>query len=177
MDNVIPQRDVDIKVIVRTDLQEGITLGNPPDAGKPKDPAIAPIGFEKKYEKAFEMFKQQHDRWKDWAIFFFGLIAAAFAIGSYAHPSIPICIPPLFGMIMSCLLVCVVLSIRATTNSWIDIIKDLEALDDEKQRESFDLMQRFMKKLNDRSHWRDLGETLLFTICREKKKDNLNEDS
>lgn len=99
------------------------------------------------YDKAIDLYKHQHDRWNHWALFFFGLIASVFVIRNNAQQIIPIWVAALLASVLSAIWVIVAQSIRATTKSWLAIVKKLEQVPME-GRDDLELFQAFENELN-----------------------------
>jgi hypothetical protein len=79
---------------------------------------------------AADFYKQQHDRWNHWAVFFFGLIASVYVIRNYNQELIPAWFAHLTAMAISIVWVWVALNIRASTFAWLQVRKRLEELPD-----------------------------------------------
>jgi len=76
------------------------------------------------YEAALAMYSREHDRWNQWALFFFGAIGAIFFVASYF--TIPMYVPSTFASVVSLMWVLVASSIRATTDCWRDTLREYE---------------------------------------------------
>ena len=111
------------------------------------------------YEKAIDMYRQQHVRWNHWAVFYFGLIATVFLVHHQCPQFVPLSVAALAAALLSCVWVCVALSIRATSEGWRLVVQKLESLSQE-QRESFPLFQEFDKQLEGYCRCQDLQRTL-----------------
>lgn len=118
-----------------------------------------------KYQQALDFYKQQHDRWYQWAIFFFGVVASVFVVHDHVQKTIPVWIAFLTSSVFSTLGVCALLNIRASSDCWRRIAERLDGLNDE-GRASFKLLDEFNKEFKSYSRWNDLCETLKLWTAR-----------
>jgi len=107
------------------------------------------------------MFHQQHTRWNQWAVFFFGSLASIFVIGDRLEGVIPCWIPSLVACIVSLMWIFVASSIRASTWAWRETVLKLENLD-ERQRKTAKVFSIQERKFHEFKHWKDLRKTLIF---------------
>jgi len=79
----------------------------------------------KAYEAALAMYQREHDRWYQWALFFFAGIGAAFYIaGEYR---LRLWVPATTSALICLLWVLVASSIRASTRAWQSTLHHLES--------------------------------------------------
>jgi hypothetical protein len=111
---------------------------------------MKPIDF------AYEMYKREHDRWRDWSIFFLGSIGSIFLVWKEFDYLIPIWIASILSMFMSLFWIFVSLSIRSTTDAWKETIIELE-----NTPENTKSMEIFYDKLKlQKGRFQDLKETV-----------------
>jgi hypothetical protein len=110
------------------------------------------------YKTAAEQYKHQHERWNQWALFFFGAIASGFVIQNNVRDLVPIWPVAVFAAILSAGWVCAALSIRATTFSWLRVLEKLE--DSPGSQSEFKLFHEFEAELNQRKRLKDLCQSL-----------------
>jgi hypothetical protein len=84
------------------------------------------------YETAVKMYYREHDRWIQWALFFFGFISGIFVLSAKYPKLIPFALPCFVALLVSIMWVAVALNIRATTFSWEKVIKRIERNEEEK---------------------------------------------
>jgi hypothetical protein len=72
------------------------------------------------------MYHREHDRWNQWALFFFGSIVTVFLLWDQVK-TFPLWVPALICFLLSCMWVAVALSIRASTWAWREAVKEIEA--------------------------------------------------
>lgn len=78
-------------------------------------------------EVAVTMYHREHDRWNQWALFFFGSVVSVFLLWGNLKPVIPLWVPAMAASVLSVCWVMVALNIRASTYSWRAVAKVLEA--------------------------------------------------
>lgn len=105
---------------------------------------------------AYDMYKKEHDRWKDWTFFFLGSIVSIFLVWKELREILPLWIPALIASLLSLAWITVSLSIRASTNAWEATIKELEI--QEKNKTSFETFRRHL--CTGKHQWRDLLDTV-----------------
>lgn len=111
------------------------------------------------HETAVEMYKHQHDRWNQWALFFLGIIAGAFIIREQTKPLLPLWVPAFLAVLLSGFWVLAALSIRATTQAWLKTVKEVEGIPPPNQVE-FQIFHRFEEHYEKHDRLRDLRECL-----------------
>jgi hypothetical protein len=111
-----------------------------------------------RYEISVTMFKHQHDRWNQWALFFFGSIVSVFVIKEKSDV-VPSWISPLLASFLSLIWVVVAISIRRTTTAWQETIFQLEKENsiEDNLLPIFHIQEKFWKKSDP---WKDLMKTL-----------------
>ncbi len=78
------------------------------------------------YEVAVKMYHREHDRWRHWALFFFGFITGTFLLYEKYNTIFPFWLPCFISSFISGIWVVVAQNIRATTESWMRVIKHIE---------------------------------------------------
>src|SRR4030042_5413231 len=78
-----------------------------------------------RYEVSVTMFNREHDRWNQWALFFFGSIVSVFVLEEKVAV-IPSWFSPLLACVISVMWVAVAMSIRRSTTAWQETILELE---------------------------------------------------
>jgi hypothetical protein len=106
-------------------------------------------------EIAIEMYKNEHTRWNQWAVFFFGSIVSLFVLYDKIQSFIPLWIPLSIGCILSIIWIFVALSIRMSTRSWDYTIRALEKNKD--IRKAFELFTMYNEHF---SRWCDFRRTM-----------------
>lgn len=76
------------------------------------------------YEAAVTMYHREHDRWHQWALFFYAGIGATFYVASQFH--LPLWVASLVAAAISLAWVFAASSIRASTDAWKLTITYLE---------------------------------------------------
>lgn len=114
------------------------------------------------YEAAVKMFHREHDRWRQWALFFFGFIASIFVLSEKHESIIPFWFACCVASLLSAIWVCVVQNIRATTHSWMKVI---ESIENEQTGRAFPTFQKYLKEYQ---HFYDLLITLYFNHKKHK---------
>ena len=116
-------------------------------------------------EVALEMYKREHVRWNQWALFFFGTIAAVFVAWDKLSDIVPFWICALVASFLSCAWSLAALSIRATTDAWRAVLERLEdGRDTELLDKPFHIFREELKRME--SRWSDLKKTINF-LCRD----------
>jgi len=110
------------------------------------------------YEVSITMYKHQHVRWNQWALFFFGSIVSVFVLEEKVV-IIPCWISPLLACFLSVIWVAVAISIRRTTKAWRETIFQLENdnIIEDNVIKAFHIQEEKWKKYNP---WKDLKVTL-----------------
>jgi L-lactate permease len=110
------------------------------------------------YEISVTMYKHQHDRWNQWALFFFGSIVSVFVLEEKVE-IITSWISLLLASFLSIIWVAVAISIRRTTTAWRDTIFQLEKDNIIKDNEVnvFHIQEEIWKKTDP---WTDLKVTV-----------------
>jgi hypothetical protein len=111
-------------------------------------------------EIAVGMYRHQHERWNQWALFFFGSIISVFVLWGQVSAYVPLVVPAILAFVLSILWVLVALSIRQTTRSWLETVLDLEEAAVRGESESsgaFHIFREHEKKFKARE---DLTKTL-----------------
>ena len=78
------------------------------------------------YQVAVEMYKREHERWHQWALFFLGLIAGVFVIWGQICHVIPLWVASAVAAVLSLMWTVAACALRATTGGWESTIKKLE---------------------------------------------------
>lgn len=79
------------------------------------------------YKAAVDLYKDEHRRWNQWALFFFGALAATFvAWDNTLKKEIPLWIPSIVAAIISYFWTCSAQAIRRSTRAWQITIKRVE---------------------------------------------------
>jgi len=102
-------------------------------------------------EIAFEMFKREHQRWNQWALFFFGILATLFYAAGNENLQHLRCLIYLMGALVSAAWVCAAFAIRASTGIWQQMLRDNERREREPDSCAFGpflLYERRIKKWN-----------------------------
>ncbi len=76
------------------------------------------------YDAALLMYSREHDRWHQWALFFFGAIISVFVVAD--RIALPLFVPSLFAFLVSLMWVGAASNIRATTEAWRETLLELE---------------------------------------------------
>jgi hypothetical protein len=108
------------------------------------------------YEAAVKMFHREHDRWRQWALFFFGFIASIFVLSEKHADIIPFWVPCYVAALLSAIWVCVAQNIRATTYSWKKVI---ESIENDETVKAFPTFEEYLKEYE---RFKDLRITLRF---------------
>lgn len=108
------------------------------------------------YETAVSMYQREHDRWNQWALFFFGSIGSVFVLWGQLHEVVPLCVPALLATILSVMWIGAALSIRASTRAWLETVKELENDGTCGDR----VFHVFERHLENRRRWEDLRQCL-----------------
>ena len=103
-----------------------------------------------------KMFHREHDRWRQWALFFFGFIASIFVLSEKHECIIPFWLACYVASLLSAIWVYVAQNIRATTHSWMKVI---ESIENEQTGKAFSTFQKY---LDEYPHYYDLLITLYF---------------
>lgn len=109
-------------------------------------------------ETAVAMYQREHDRWNQWALFFFGSIASVFVAWSQISQAVSLLVPALLSFVLSILWVLVALNIRATTRAWFDTILVLEC----GRPSNSPPFSMFLVRYEEFNRWKDFLETLAF---------------
>ncbi|MEW6659330.1 MAG: hypothetical protein AB1424_11790 [Thermodesulfobacteriota bacterium] len=112
------------------------------------------------YEVAVKMYHREHNRWSQWALFFFGSIAGIFVLSEKHAGSIPFWLSCFVASLLSGIWVVVAQNIRATTYSWMQVILRIEC------NEEVSTFHAFEEELQKRTRIKDL----LTTLCLWKLK-------
>lgn len=110
--------------------------------------------YDSDYDTAVKMFHAEHARWNQWALFFFGTIAGIFVLAE--KNLIPGWLSFFVASFVSLCWVAVAQNIRASTDSWRDVIFDIE------NHKHVKVFQAYNKYCKDWPRWQDLQETLCF---------------
>lgn len=111
-------------------------------------------------EIAVKMYDRQHDRWTQWAAFFFTAIAGVFLLWAHVKEYIPLWVASAVAASISIAWVSTGLGLRASTQGWLDVVKDLEA----GKVPAGGLFREFESRRNAFRHWRDfLGILMVFS--------------
>ena len=110
-----------------------------------------------KYEAAVTMYGREHDRWNQWALFFFGAIVAVFVLWGQIREVIPLWVPAIFGFVLSCMWILVALTIRASTRAWRKTVKVIGEKGKENVADPFHICDENLTEFN---RWKDFMETL-----------------
>ena len=78
------------------------------------------------YDTAVRMFDREHDRWNQWALFFFGSIVSVFVIAGQAQLALPLWLPWTLASLLSITWFLVAVGIRASTHAWRQTVKTIE---------------------------------------------------
>jgi len=78
------------------------------------------------YEVAVRMFQREHDRWRQWALFFFGIIAFIFILAEKNPEVMPFWLPCFVAALVSAFWVAVAQNIRASTHAWRQVLFKIE---------------------------------------------------
>lgn len=110
------------------------------------------------YQAAVKMFHREHDRWNQWALFFFGSVSAIFLLSGQLTeiPKFLFCLAAAF---VSLAWVIAGQNIRASTGSWRGVIMDLE------KGEKVKVFIRYKKLCDEYPRRKDFCETLC--LCKE----------
>lgn len=111
-------------------------------------------------EIAIQMYRHQHERWNQWALFFFGSIISVFLLWGQISSYVPLVVPAILAFVLSIFWVLVALSIRGTTRSWLRTILDLEEAEGQEQPETLRAFHLFHKHEKEFKARADLMETL-----------------
>jgi Flp pilus assembly protein TadB len=106
------------------------------------------------YEAAITMYNREHDRWNQWALFFFGSIVALFVLGGSLEKLFPpwvFCAPAAF---LSLAWVVAGQNIRASTDSWRRVVLAIE------KGEEVQVLTRHKVHCDNYNRWEDLERTL-----------------
>ena len=96
---------------------------------------------KEKYEAALSMYHREHDRWYQWALFFFAGIGAAFYIaGEYR---LRLWMPSAASAVISLLWVFAASSIRASTSAWQATLRHFETYP-ESRKTAFRTFERLL---------------------------------
>jgi hypothetical protein len=106
------------------------------------------------YEVAVKMYHREHDRWGQWALFFFGFIAGIFVLADKHPHLIPFWLSCFIASFISGIWVAVAQNIRATTYSWEQVIMSIEC------NVEVNAFHEFQAQLRKRNRRKDLLETL-----------------
>jgi len=124
------------------------------------------------YEAALAMYAREHDRWYQWALFFFGAIGGIFYVAGSVNA--PFFVAPTLSSVISLMWVGVASNIRATTDCWRDTLLELESessseagafLIFKRRLEAYGYAQDFLKTLQ---FWRRrtyTSVTRLLVLC------------
>jgi hypothetical protein len=77
------------------------------------------------YDAALLMYSREHDRWHQWALFFFGAIISTFVVAD--RIALPLYVPSCFALLLSLMWIGAASSIRASTEAWRETLLALEA--------------------------------------------------
>lgn len=77
---------------------------------------------------AVTMYHREHDRWSQWALFFFGSVVSVFVLWRNLGSAIPLWVPSLVAFVLSVCWVMVALNIRASTFAWRDVALEIESM-------------------------------------------------
>ena len=77
-----------------------------------------------RYQTAVEMYKQEHTRWYQWALFFSGSVGSVFVVGEKLH--VLVWIQCVISAIVSFMWVLAGINIRLSTKYWLKTIKEIE---------------------------------------------------
>ena len=105
------------------------------------------------------MYKQEHIRWNQWALFFFGTLASLSIAWAKLPAIVPLWIPALIAFFLNCAWFMTALSIRATTDAWESVIRRLED-NNNLDEKPFHMFREELKKQD--SRWNDLYKTIAF---------------
>ena len=107
-------------------------------------------------ETAVEMYKHQHDRWNQWALFFFGSIISVFVLWGQVSTYVPLVIPATLAFVLSIFWVLVAISIRATTRAWLETILELEeAMENVQSAKPFHIFKKHESSFSVRTDFLD----------------------
>ena len=106
------------------------------------------------YQAAVTMYNREHDRWYQWALFFFGAVGGIFYVAG--HIDAPKFVAPSLSCLVSLMWVGVASNIRATTDCWRETLVELESGHEVEQG----AFQVFKQKLDIYDFSGDFGKTL-----------------
>ena len=106
------------------------------------------------YDAALTMYHREHDRWHQWALFFFAGVGATFYVASQFD--LPLWCPSIAAAVVSVMWALAASSIRATTDAWQSTLLHFEANPDAR-RGAF---QTFRHELERFDYLSDLKQTL-----------------
>ena len=85
------------------------------------------IDRETAYKTAVEMLQREHNRWIQNAVYLFGFLAGIFTLQSKISEYFPLWLAYLLAVLVALITTVVALTIRASTDAWIDTVKKIEA--------------------------------------------------
>ncbi len=109
------------------------------------------------YDTAVRMFDREHDRWNQWALFFFGSIVSVFVIAGQAQLALPLWLPWTLASLLSITWFLVAVGIRASTHAWRQTVKTIE--NNGGLGRPFEIVEAELAKF---SRWREVLDTLRF---------------
>ncbi len=107
------------------------------------------------YKTALEMYKREHERWVQNALYLFGFFAGIFALSTEEANVFSRSWALFFAAVAGLITVCVALSIRASTDSWRDTLNEIEVYPADAK--PFHIFARYQQG---RSYGRDLRSVL-----------------
>jgi hypothetical protein len=116
--------------------------------------AATPRKLGSSYDAAVKMFHREHDRWTQWALFFFGSIASIFVLSQYLTNMIPQWVFCGLAAFTSFSWILAGLNIRASTYAWRQVVMALEA------GNNFRVFTKHRKICDNFDRWNDLAQTL-----------------
>lgn len=109
------------------------------------------------YEAAVSMYKSEHSRWNQWALFFFGSIASVFVISERIEEFVPPWVPAAVACLVSILWVLVSTAIRRSSEAWRKTLRDIERSKEKESAQPFVIQKEYYDNFN---VWKDLKPSL-----------------
>lgn len=76
------------------------------------------------YEAAVTMYRREHERWHNWALFFFGSVGGIFLVHQQAKDLVPLSVAAVMASVVSFLWVWVSLGIRGWEQAWFGVLTE-----------------------------------------------------
>ncbi len=127
------------------------------------------MGKKEAYEAALSMYQREHPRWVQNALFLLGALASILLVSDRLDALVPMWTLTALAAFVSTLMVLVALSIRASTDAWLQTVKEIEATN----REFYEPFSMFQIILRQHSYSADMASlfciwkrTTLFSVTR-----------